>query len=424
MRLSTTRLVFQPQLAKRRAVKFPLVPFLAIVGVSLLTAAVIAQIDGSERGVAPIDSSGSFEVSGIAVDVRAKTAEAARLGGWRIAQRKGWEQLWGKMHGGQGGAPELGDSALDGIVAGIVVESEQIGPNRYVARLGVLFDRARAGAILGVTGQISRSAPMLVLPVQWTGGTAYSFEQRTEWQKAWARFRTGNSPIDYVRPSGTGSDPLLLNFGQTQRPGRNWWRMILDQYGAADVLSPQVSLSYSYPGGPVTGYFVARHGPGNEIVSSFALRVESSDKIPAMMDEGVKRLDAVYADALAMGVLRPDPSLIETPQIDPSLIENAAEGVGDNVTADNATQAVAETSTSGSTITIQFDTPDVSSVSGTESAVRSVPGVKSSSTTSLALGGTSVMSVSFVGDAATLKLALEARGFKVIEAGGALRIRR
>ena len=424
MRLSTTRLVFQPQLAKRRAVKFPLVPFLAIVGVSLLTAAVIAQIDGSERGVAPIDSSGSFEVSGIAVDVRAKTAEAARLGGWRIAQRKGWEQLWGKMHGGQGGAPELGDSALDGIVAGIVVESEQIGPNRYVARLGVLFDRARAGAILGVTGQISRSAPMLVLPVQWTGGTAYSFEQRTEWQKAWARFRTGNSPIDYVRPSGTGSDPLLLNFGQTQRPGRNWWRMILDQYGAADVLIPQVRLSYSYPGGPVTGYFVARHGPGNEIVSSFALRVETSDKIPAMMDEGVKRIDAVYADALAMGVLRPDPSLIETPQIDPSLIENATEGVGDNVAADNATQAVAETSTLGSTITIQFETPDVSSVSGTELAVRSVPGVKSSSTTSLALGGTSVMSVSFAGDAATLKLALEARGFKVSEAGGALRIRR
>jgi hypothetical protein len=417
-------LVFQPQLAKRRAVKFPLAPFLAIVGASLLTAAVIAQIEGSERGVAPIDSSGSFEVSGIAVDVRAKTAEAARLGGWRIAQRKGWEQLWGKMHGGQGGAPELGDSALDGIVAGIVVESEQIGPNRYVARLGVLFDRARAGAILGVTGQISRSAPMLVLPVQWTGGTAYSFEQRTEWQKAWARFRTGNSPIDYVRPSGTGSDPLLLNFGQTQRPGRNWWRMILDQYGAADVLSPQVSLSYSYPGGPVTGYFVARHGPGNEIVSSFALRVETSDKIPAMMDEGVKRLDAVYADALAMGVLRPDPSLIETPQIDPSLIENATEGVGDNVTADNATQAVAETSTLGSTITIQFETPDVSSVSGTELVVRSVPGVKSSSTTSLALGGTSVMSVSFAGDAATLKLALEARGFKVSEAGGALRIRR
>ena len=399
-------------------------PFLAILGACLLAAAVIAQIDGDDRGVAPIDSSGSFEVGGITVDVRAKTAEAARLGGWRIAQRKGWQMLWSKMHGGSGAAPALGDSALDGIVAGIVVEKEQIGPNRYVATLGVLFDRARAGQILGVTGNVSRSAPMLVLPVMWSGGTAYSFEQRTEWQKAWARYRTGNSPVDYVRPSGTGSDPLLLNYGQTQRPGRNWWRMIIDQYGAADVLIPVVQLRYSYPGGPVTGFFTARHGPGNEVISTFALRVETSDKIPAMLDEGVKRIDAIYSDALAMGMLRPDPSLIETPVIDPSLIENATDAAIEETTGDNQIQAVPDATATASTITVQFETPDVGSVSDTEVSLRGVPGVRSATTTSLALGGTSVMSVVFAGDAATLKLALEARGFRVTEGGGALRIRR
>ena len=404
--------------------KVRIAPFLAVLGASLLAAAVIAQIEGSDRGVPPIDSSGSFEVSGIKVDVRAKTADAARLGGWRIAQREGWKQLWAKTHGGQGGAPALGDSALDGIVAGIVVESEQIGPNRYVATLGVLFDRARTGQILGVTGNVSRSAPMLVLPVMQAGGTAYGFEQRTEWQKAWARFRTGSSPIDYVRPSGTGSDPLLLNYGQTQRPGRNWWRMILDQYGAADVLSPQVRLQYSYPGGPVIGFFTARHGPGNAVVSTFALRVDNSAKIPAMLDEGVRRIDGIYSNALAMGVLRPDPSLIETPQIDPSLIANATEAVVDETVGDNATQATAEPATTVSMITVQFDTPDVGSVSSTEGSVKGVPGVRSVTTTSLALGGTSVMSVSFAGDVATLKLALEARGFRVSEGGGALRIRR
>jgi len=408
-------------------VRFRVAPFLAVMGASLLAAAVIAQIEGGDRGVSPIDSSGSLEVSGVAVDVRAKTAEAARLGGWRIAQRKGWQMLWARTHGGSGGgggAPVLGDAALDGIVAGIVVENEQIGPNRYVATLGVLFDRARAGQILGVTGQISRSAPMLILPVIWSGGTAYTFEQRTEWQKAWARFRTGASPIDYVRPSGTGSDPLLLNYGQTQRPGRNWWRMILDQYGAADVLIPMVRLQYSYPGGPVTGFFMARHGPDNKIVSTFALRVDSSTKIPAMLDEGVKRIDAVFSDALAMGILRPDPSLIETPVIDPSLLENTTEAPVEETGLDNSTQTAPETATSVSTITVQFETPDVGSVSDTESAVRGVPGVRSASTTSLALGGTSVMSVAFAGDVATLRLALEARGFKVTEGGGALRIRR
>lgn len=406
--------------------KFKVVPTILAVAFALaLGAAVYAQIEGDNRGVAPIDSSGSFEVSGVTVDVRAKTAEAARLGGWRIAQREGWKMLWAKTHGGQGGAPVLGDSALDGIVAGIVVENEQIGPNRYVATLGVLFDRARAGQILGVTGLVSRSAPMLVIPVQWSGGTPYVFEQRTEWQKAWARFRTGGSPIDYVRVSGTGSDPLLLNFGQTLRPSRIWWRTILDQYGAADVLIPSVRIQRSYPGGPVTAVFTARFGPDNKLISTFALSVDSSDKIPAMLDEGVRRMDKVYADALAMGMLRPDPSLIETPQVDTSTLENALETDVTETVSDNTTNTVPEPAgTTVTSFTIQVDTPDAAAVGTLESAVRTAAGVRNATTTSLALGGVSVMSVSFAGDKAALTAALQARGLRVSDAGGTLRVSR
>lgn len=391
--------------------------FLAVLG---LAAAVYAQIEGGDRGVAPLDSSGSFEVSGINVDVRAKDAESARLGGWRLAQRRGWQMLWAKMHGGSAAsAPSLGDSALDGIVAGIVVDDEQIGPNRYVARLGVLFDRARAGQILGVSGQIVRSPPLLVIPVEWSGGTPRSFEARTEWQKAWARFRAGSSPIDYVRPAGVGPDPLLLTAGQAERPGRIWWRGLLDQYGAADVLIPQVSLERLWPGGPVIGRFTARHGPDSRIIAGFTLRVESSDALPRMLDEGVRRIDQIYADALSLGMLRPDPSLIIEEPVDPdSLIANES----DAVPVEQVEGATANTDVNA--ITVQFETPDVASVGATEATVRGVPGVKTASTISLALGGVSVMRVSFAGDLAMLRLALQARGFRVEEGNGALRIRR
>ena len=403
-----------------------LLPALGVIAACGLAAAVIAQIESGDRGVAPLDSSGSFEVSGVPIDVRAKTAEAARLGGWRLAQRKGWAMLWAKMHGGDSGAPALGDSALDAIVAGIVVEREQIGPTRYVATLGVLFDRARAGAILGVSGAVSRSAPLLVIPVEWSGGTARVFEARTPWQSAWAEFRAGSSPIDYVRPSGSGSDPLLLNYGQTQRPGRGWWRGLLDQYGAADVLVPQVRIEHSWPGGPVTGYFSARFGPDNKLISGFVLRVQSSADLKAMLAEGVVRMDRIYSDALAMGMLRPDPSLIEAPQVDPNaLATNFTEAAPVATEGGNSAEAALPPEVAAPTsITVQFETPDVGSVSGIEASVRGVPGVKSATTTSLALGGTSVMRVSFAGDSATLKLALEARGFKVEEGIGGLRIRR
>ena len=426
MRLATRRLDFHGQGVKRPPVKLRFIPvalFLAALG---LGAVVYAQIDGGDRGVAPLDSSGSFEVTGIDVDVAAKSAESARLGGWRLAQRKGWKMLWAKMHGGNSGAPGLSDSALDSIVAGIVVEDEQIGPNRYVAKLGVLFDRARAGQILGVSGSVSRSAPLLVIPVQWSGGAAQTFESKTEWQKAWARFRAGSSPIDYVRPTGTGPDPLLLNYGQTMRPGRVWWRSLLDQYGAADVLVPQARLERMWPGGPVVGHFTARFGPDNREIASFALRVNTSDAIPAMFDEAVRRMDAAYAGALAVGMLRPDPSLVFETPIDPSeLLSNSSEALpveGGMDLIENGNAPISTTQTA--TYTVQFDTPDVGSVTATESSVRGLPGVKSINTSSLALGGISVMKVTFDGDIGALRLALTARGFRVEEGGGTLRIRR
>src|SRR5690606_19372276 len=124
------------------------------------------------------------------------------------------------------------ESVLNSIVSGVIIDSEQIGPTRYIARLGVLFDRARTGQMLGVEGTTRRSAAVLVIPVMKTGSAAYSFEFQNEWQRAWAEFRTAGSPIDYVRTSGAGIDPLLLNLAQTGRRGRGWWRVILDQYGA------------------------------------------------------------------------------------------------------------------------------------------------------------------------------------------------
>lgn len=400
----------------------------ALFSVALgLGAVVYAQIDGGDRGVAPLDSSGSFEVTGISVDVAAKSATAARLGGWRLAQRRGWQMLWAKTHGGSSGAPGLSDSALDSIVAGIVVDEEQIGPNRYVAKLGVLFDRARAGQILGVTGNVSRSAPLLVVPVQWSGGTAQVFESKTEWQKAWARFRAGSSPIDYVRPTGTGPDPLLLNYGQTLRPGRVWWRSLLDQYGAADVLVPQARLERLWPGGPVVGHFSARFGPDSREIASFALRVNSSDAIPAMFDEAVRRMDTAFAGALALGLLRPDPSLIFETPIDPSeLLANTSDALATDGQLDaieNGNAAIGTTADTA-TYTVQFDTPDVGSVTSIEATVRTVPGVKAINTSSLALGGISVMKVTFDGDIGTLRQGLSARGFRVDEGSGTLRIRR
>jgi hypothetical protein len=74
---------------------------------------------------------------------------------------------------------------------------------------------------------------------------------------------------------------------------------------------------------------------------------------------------------------------------------------------------------------VQVSTPDAGAVQQAELSVSRASGVTSAITTSLALGGTSIMRVSFVGDSAALQAALQAQGWQVQMVNGTtLRISR
>lgn len=410
----------------------------AVLALALLGgtyALVLAQVSG-DRGIAPTAASADIEVRGITVDVTADTAEKARAEGWREAQRKAWEKA---------GGPKIPDGQLDSIVSAIVIEKERLGPRRYVATLGVVFDRQRAGRFLGGVEQTARSAPMLVIPVMASGGSFTTFELRNAWQRAWAEFNPGASRIDYVRPSGAGRDSLLINFGQTTRRSRTWWRTLLDQYGAADVVMPLARLEHQFPGGPISGTFTARHGPDNEVLATFTLDAASPEALPAMLAEAVQRMDTIFAGALAAGKLRPDPTLRMatggemSPEIR-QLIEigravQAREAAARAAAAADAALAaprieaqpvITAPPTAGTlrTIVVQFASPDAAAFDGSLSAVRGVPNVRGTTVTSTAIGGTSVMSVSFAGTQEELAAALQSRGFTVRQGQNALAISR
>jgi hypothetical protein len=270
--------------------------------------------------------------------------------------------------------------------------------------------------MLGVAGLTRRSAPLLVIPVMTTGGTGYSFEIRNEWQRAWAQFRTVQTPIDYVRTSGAGIDPLILNLAQSRRRGRGWWRMLLDQYGGADIAIAEVDVRRAFPGGPALATFTARFGPDAQMLGRFQLRAASSEALPGMLDEGVRRMDMVYRRALEAGLLQPDPSLVIIAPAVQQVIEEEAE------TAEPEQQTPTG---AGNSFSVQVDTPDAGAVQNAEASVSRVGGVTSAITTSLALGGTSVIRVTYVGDAAGLQAALRAQGWQVsVVSGSTLRISR
>ncbi len=394
---------------------------LAFAGVGL-----VAQIEPGDRGIPPINSSSDLMVSGVRVDATGRNADEARLKGWQEAQRLGWQALFKQVNGGAA-APGLPDSTLNGIVSAIVIEREQIGPGRYIATLGVQFDRARAGQILGISGRIFRSPPYLVLPIVYEGGVPQAYERRSDWQRAWAEFRTADSSVDYVRTAGTGPDPLLLNAGQMRRPGRRWWRDILDQYGASDVLIPTVRIERMWPGGPVIGYFSARYGPDNRLLGGFTLTANTPSGLRRMMTDGVRRIDAIYTGALADGRLRTDPSLIIEAPVEPEEIEAAEQTVA---TTDDTTATAGGDGAQAAAVAqiesyaVQVDTPDASAVLAVEASLRGLGGVEAANTSSVAIGGVSVVRVRFRGDAAALRAALASAGWRVAESGGTFRISR
>lgn len=398
-----------------------------------------AQV-GGERGIAPIAASTDIEVMDIEVDVSADSGTEARAEAWQEAQKKAWEKIDG---------PALGEAQLSSLVSAIIVQRERMGPKRYIATLGVVFDRQRATSYLGTGGRAQRSTPMLLMPVTISGGSAMVYEQRNPWQRAWAEFQTGTSRVNYVRPSGAGGDSLLLTYGQTGRRSRVWWRDILDEYGASDVLMPVARLQYSYPGGPIVGTFTARHGPDSEVIGNFSMRADNPAELPAMLGNAVKRFDTIFQRALSDGVLRPDPTLnVGEGELNPAiarLVElgrrlRAQDAARERQQVQQQEEAEATSESQGAITaapvnkpppegsvalyTLQVATPDAAAYDAALSAVRGTPGVRSAGVRSTAIGGTSVMTVGYSGSIGELAAALRGRGFNVSQGGAALSISR
>lgn len=425
----------------RHSFTLPAIPRLAYfaLGLALLCAAglaVWAQV-GGERGIAPIAATNDIQVGGIKVDVQADTGEEAREEAWEQAAQLAWEKIDG---------PSLSDSQISGLVSAIVIERERLGPKRYIATLGVIFDRQRTSGYMGAGGQAERSAPMMLLPVTVSAGTQLVYERRNPWQRAWAEYQPGSSRIDYVRPSGAGGESLLINFGQTGRRSRLWWRNVLDQFGAADVIVPIADLRYTYPGGPVEGNFTARYGPDNTYLASFNMRADSPEQLPPMLERAVLRFNDIFERALASGRLRPDPTLnVETPGLNPAIerLLARARAERDRERAEQRREAAPDqpTEASGEAITaapirnpppegsvalytVQFASPDAAAFDAAIAGVRGASGVQSAGIRSTAIGGTSVMTVSYQGSIGELAAALRSRGFTVSQGPNALSVSR
>jgi hypothetical protein len=344
-------------------------------------------------------------IGGLQVDVGGKTAIDARLNGWREAQRLAWPALWARMSGlAASTAPKLPDSALDSMVSAIEVEREQIGPGRYVARLAVVFDRARASRFLGNYASLASSPPFLMLPVLQDAGTRMGHEAASPWLAAWARLRAGETPIDYVRIQPTPGDVILLNAWQSERRHLFLWRALIDRYQVADVLIPELILDRSFAGGPVSGLLIVRFGPTGRELGRVQLRNRGGD-VAGLFDTAVREADKLYVTALRAGNLLPDPSLVE-PDVPLAELEDSGPEIGGGFEGSGG-------------FTVRVATPDDATLQAIQGLIAGTPGVAGVRLQSLVLGGDSVLEIVADVPRNELRFALDARGLRLED--GAIR---
>lgn len=380
--------------------------FLLLLG--LATPAVAQQGGGS-----------AYAIGGIRVDIAAPNPETARNAAFRIAQRAAWAQLWSRLTGNAvAGAPKLTDGQLDGIVSGIESQGETFSMTRYIATLGVVFDRSRARAYLSGSGETLQSPPMLLLPLFSDGGVRTLYQAKTPWREAWARYRENVTPIDYVVASGSAGDNVLLTSWQVTRPDRPSWRNILNRFDAVDVLTAEARLTRAYPGGPVAAVFIARHGPDATELARFALNTTDDDGVPAMLDRAVAQIDEIYAIALRDGRLRSEPDL--TAELEPiigsgTVIGAPLGGLGGGELPEGTPVASLEA---------VMITPDAATATALESQLRGTAGVTGVTITSLSLGGTSRLILNYAGAYDVLLFALDERGLRLAPENGETVLRR
>jgi hypothetical protein len=198
---------------------------------------------------------------------------------------------------------------------------------------------------------------------------------------------------------------------------------------------PVARLERQWPGGPVTGTFTARYGPDSTYIDSFTLVAKDEKDVPRMLNEALVRIDQIYAGALYRGLLRPDPTLVADQsafqaalrKLQAAAAKEAAEAGPPPAAIPSPGTAPGTAPTAAATVSsyvVQFASPDAAAVDAALASARGVPGVQGAATTSIAIGGTSVMRVTATGSLEELASALRARGWQVSVGTNALSIRR
>lgn len=187
------------------------------------------------------ESGNLFTVQDVQVDVRARTASAAREQALNNGQVRALEAMLKRLtlSGDWPRLPPAGPGLATSLVSALEINNERISANRYQAALTVSFDASGIRGLLrraDIPFSEARYKPVLILPVYASGGLL-SLWTDNPWRSAWEQAEEKNGLIPYVilDEAETGDSLVSADTAMTLPDSRVV--RIRRQYGVANVIA-------------------------------------------------------------------------------------------------------------------------------------------------------------------------------------------
>lgn len=160
-----------------------------------------------------------FEVNGLKVDQRASDEVQAKFSAIANAQRRGLQIVFRRLVQPEefGRLPQIAGERLALMVRDYDIADEKLGGGRYLATISVRFlpeEVSDALKEMQIPFAMTRSRPVVVLPVLDTGSARRLWDDPNPWRRAWAGRTPHPGLFSVVMPAGDLSDVATVNVNQ------------------------------------------------------------------------------------------------------------------------------------------------------------------------------------------------------------------
>lgn len=230
----------------------------------LITAMLLAALAPLRTGaIAATDAGDIFTVLDVAVDVTAENAAAARV----LARARGHVAAYRRLINRlvpldrQRDVPKLSAAAVASLVSDFEVDEEKTSPIRYLGKLKFRFKRRAVTEFLrnaGIPFAVTRSKPLLVLPVYRSAGVYLLWDDPNPWRAAWAALPPTDGLAPMKHPAGNLADVNDINAEQVVTGDTDRLSAIARRYNAAGVVLALAVPSRGRAGRPLIQVTVTR----------------------------------------------------------------------------------------------------------------------------------------------------------------------